>query len=622
MLATINNWPLARKMFAAFATLALLVGGLAVNGYVSNQVLSAVAKRHVDRGVNGMASLAQLMGDVKELRIIVYSYYNFKDAKDEASLRERMDKATAKINKDLADYEGVAGDEFAGEVATLKSAVNSLSDVNTKTFEARHAGDADGALALIKGDGKTHSRAAIDQVEKLLDMSKERSEHDNADGQADSRIALILSILLSLLSFGALAAIWAVINRTVAKPMSELSKVTASLAEGGTAAVPHRNRADELGQIAAAVEQFRVAAVSRAEADARSAEEQKIVTTSLGESLQAVAQGDLTAAIHAEFPQGYAQLKRDFNDAITALRDLIGSVSESTASIRTGSGEIAQASEDLARRTEANAASLEETSAAVTQMDQRLKATAEAANRTVERADGAISTVSGGRAIADEAVQAMTRVSDSAKGIDSVIEGLDKIAFQTRVLAMNAAVEAGRAGEAGRGFAVVADLVSALAMRAEEEAGRARDQLTATQTDIVAAVEMVQKVDHALANISGDVSEVHELLGRMATDNQAQSSAITQISVAIGTMDHSTQQNAAMVEETSAAARNLSSEVSNLAEQAAKFNVGGTTTPKSFRPVAATAKPKAERGYTSPVKALPVTAMANGSGGHDDWASF
>ena len=181
----------------------------------------------------------------------------------------------------------------------------------------------------------------------------------------------------------------------------------------------------------------------------------------------------------------------------------------------------------------------------------------------------------GGRAVADEAVQAMGRVSDSAKGIDSVIEGLDKIAFQTRVLAMNAAVEAGRAGDAGRGFAVVADLVSALAMRAEEEAKRARDQLTLTQTDIATAVGAVTKVDGALVDITDDVQQVHQLLATMAIDNQAQSAAITQVSAAIAAMDRSTQQNAAMVEQTSAAARSLASEVGKLSEQASRFRTSG-----------------------------------------------
>ncbi|MGO4167191.1 methyl-accepting chemotaxis protein, partial [Novosphingobium sp. YAF33] len=168
----------------------------------------------------------------------------------------------------------------------------------------------------------------------------------------------------------------------------------------------------------------------------------------------------------------------------------------------------------------------------------------------------------------------VSRVSQSAKGIDSVIEGVDKIAFQTRVLAMNAAVEAGRAGDAGRGFAVVADLVSALAMRSEEEAKRAREQLTATQTDIGTAVDAVQRVDGAFETISEGVGEVHALLGQMAQDNQAQSTAITQISVAVSTMDHSTQQNAAMVEETSAAARNLTTEAGSLNDQAARFDTG------------------------------------------------
>jgi methyl-accepting chemotaxis protein len=151
-------------------------------------------------------------------------------------------------------------------------------------------------------------------------------------------------------------------------------------------------------------------------------------------------------------------------------------------------------------------------------------------------------------------------------------------------------------------------------MRSEEEAKRAREQLTATQADIGTAVEAVQNVDGALQNISTDVSQVHTLLSEIASDNQAQSSTITQISAAIGTMDQATQQNAAMVEETSAAARNLSSEVTALADRAAMFSIGNVpvrtpapvrNAPVSFTPVAAS-EPK------------PMSALA----GVDDWLEF
>nr|WP_037515950.1 methyl-accepting chemotaxis protein [Sphingomonas sp. PAMC 26621] len=310
-----------------------------------------------------------------------------------------------------------------------------------------------------------------------------------------------------------------------------------------------------------------------------------VVTTSLGEALAALTEGDLTADITTHYPGSYGVLRTNFNEALRGLRRLIGSVSDSAAGIKGTSAEIAQASEDLARRTESNAASLEETSAALFQVDARIKATTVAATNTVACADQAIATVAGGRATADEAVQAMSRVSESARGIDSVIEGLDKIAFQTRVLAMNAAVEAGRAGDAGRGFAVVADLVSALAMRAEEEAKRARGQLGVTQLEIITAVKAVRKVDETLQNISTDVDGVHDLLAGMATDNAAQSQAVTEISAALGAMDKATQQNAAMVEETSAAARNLTAEVSALADEAGLFRIDrGRIEPVHFRP--------------------------------------
>lgn len=428
--------------------------------------------------------------------------------------------------------------------------------------------------------------AAVLPLRDIRDAAVKLTEENSARQEGAISSARKTLIIGAVALIGVAVALAMLLSRAIARPVSSMTRTMADLAAGRTdIAVPDVERGDELGDMARAVLVFRDAAIAKqlAEAEAARAEAaQRMVVETVSAHLSELADGNLTATIDADFPASYAVVKTNFNNAITGLRTLISSVAEATATIRTGSDEIAQASEDLARRTEANAASLEETAAAVTQMDERLKATAQAATQTVKRANGAIETVSNGREVADEAVRAMSRVSDSAKGIDSVIEGLDKIAFQTRVLAMNAAVEAGRAGEAGRGFAVVADLVSALAMRAEEEAGRARDQLTATQDDIGAAVDMVQKVDSALANISGDVSEVHALLERIADDNVAQSTTIGEVSNAIGTMDHATQQNAAMVEQTSAAARNLASEVTGLAEQAGQFNVG--TPAKRQRP--------------------------------------
>ncbi|MHA6719535.1 methyl-accepting chemotaxis protein [Sphingomonas sp. RS6] len=405
-----------------------------------------------------------------------------------------------------------------------------------------------------------------------------------------------------LLVTGLVAAACFVLARAMFRPLIQMTDAMRTLATGNVnVTIPEHRGTDEIGTMAEALHRFRTAEIAKQQVEVSNREAEvhrEKAMAVLGSALERVSQGDLSVDVGSDFPQEYSRLAGHFNTALASLRALIGTVLESTAAIRSGSSEIASASDDLARRTESNAASLEQTAAAITQINQRTDATAAAANRTVERADQAIGVVGTGRSTADEAVQAMVRVSESAKGIDSVIEGLDKIAFQTRVLAMNAAVEAGRAGEAGRGFAVVADLVSALAMRAEEEAKRARDQLTVTQHEVGAARDAVERVDGALGEIVETVGEVHMLLGGIATDNQAQSSAIREISTAIGTMDQSTQQNAAMVEQTSAAARQLSEQVSRLDSHASTFRIGGNgarpqssataPAPHSFSPLAGT----------------------------------
>ncbi|WP_445191167.1 methyl-accepting chemotaxis protein [Sphingomonas sp. Tas61C01] len=535
-------------------------------------------------------------------------------------------------------------EDYRGGSMRLKEAETSLpGDPVTKRLQrdldALHAitGRASELGLANRNDEAQRVLADGDAIEQRLspymrDLLSERAAGNARISNELSATALSTRTTLWMLAIGSIVAASAlalfVVRAGITGPLSRLQAQMGEIAGGDYAKdVAGTDRGDEVGAMAKAVRVFRENGIAKEAADkakARADAEQKVVVDTVSSHLAHLSDGDLTASIKTEFPGDYAILKTNFNDALDKLRDLIAAVGESANSIRTGSGEIAQASEDLARRTESNAASLEETAASITQMDGRLKTSAGAASRTVERADQAIATVGGGRAVADEAVQAMGRVSDSAKGIDSVIEGLDKIAFQTRVLAMNAAVEAGRAGDAGRGFAVVADLVSALAMRAEEEAKRARDQLTVTQTDIVTAVEAVQKVDGALAAISGDVTQVHELLATMAADNQAQSAAITQISAAVGTMDQSTQQNAAMVEETSAAARNLVSEVTSLSDQASRFNTG--TQAGATRPPAKTAKAASfakASGYSSPIKPLPAAAVAALTpASADDWKDF
>ncbi|PZQ50914.1 MAG: methyl-accepting chemotaxis protein [Novosphingobium pentaromativorans] len=620
MLEFLNNWRLPKKLWAAFSLINVLIAIVGINGFLSTRELSAIAKSHVERGMAGMSGLTDVISNVKEQRIIVYSYYNAANADDAQNLRDRLKVADEELLKSVDSYKAVGEEAFPAESAELRSRAVALTQMNDRIFALRTAGDFDGAMALIKGDGKKASHDMIEQTDKLIELTRQRVASKADEGEQTTQTATILCVALALLAMGLIVFIWLLINRSVAAPMSRIAHVTSTLAEGGKVDVPYRERGDEIGEIAEAVEQFRVAAEARAEIDAVQAREQEVVTSTLRSSLQAISEGDLTQSISADFPPAYAELKSNFNTAVGALRDLIGAVAESAVAIRTGSSEIAQASEDLARRTESNAASLEETSAAITQMDERLRATAAAAGRTVQRADGAMNVVGSGREIADEAVQAMGRVSESAKGIDSVIEGLDKIAFQTRVLAMNAAVEAGRAGDAGRGFAVVADLVSALAMRSEEEAKRAREQLTATQADIGTAVEAVQRVDGALQNISGDVTEVHSLLSNIASDNQAQSSTITEISATIGTMDQATQQNAAMVEETSAAARNLNSEVTSLSDRAAMFRTGETGLRSAPRPVAA---PAFSPSFVSaPVEPAPLRKPMKALTTADDWMDF
>lgn len=577
-MAAFGNLRIAHKILAGFALLALL--SVFIGGFGAFQ-LSGMAERSralIDRQAESMKLAAQANENKSRMHQIWYATVienDLPDFRDQlAAIAAERRELDSRLNGLRPFMDGADKERFTRLERGLASYYKATEAVPALWM----AGRKEDAEDIIQHPAREAYEVIDEALGGIVQQQDQALKAGAAATDAQSAAALWTLVLVSLVGLLAIGTgVVLMVRRQVTGPLIAITALMDRLANGDNGMdVPNADRRDEIGNMARAVLVFRNNARAQVESQQeklRADTEQKLVVDTLSEGLGCLAKGDLTFLIEAQFTGAYEQVKTNFNGAITSLRELIGTVIESTRTLRTGSHEIAQAAEDLARRTEGNAASLEETSAALTQIDSRIKATAIAAGQTVERADEASSSVSSGRSVADEAVQAMSRVRDSAKGIDEVIEGVDKIAFQTRVLAMNAAVEAGRAGEAGRGFAVVADLVSALAMRAEDEARRARDQLSVTQTDIVAAVEAVEKIDGALTDISGGVGEVHALLGSMAIDNQAQASAITKISAAMNMMDQSTQQNAAMVEQTSAAARNLSNEVQALAEEAARFRL-------------------------------------------------
>ncbi|GAB5347818.1 methyl-accepting chemotaxis protein [Alteriqipengyuania sp. 357] len=496
---------------------------------------------------------------------------------DEAA--DNVRAGAAAIDEAWQSYRATEIDGEEEQLARQAEAQMTTADAAVVRLEAiLDSGDAEALERFVQGNLYQTIDPLSETIAALSKMQIDIASSVTEQALKETTIALTVVVVLAILAVAAIALSIFIVTRKVVRPITNLSSVVHDLAKSGDGPLPHLEQKDEIGDMARAIDAFLNAVLEKERAAAAIiAREQKMVTDTLAEGLSALAAGDLTVEVTAAYPPAYAGLKSNYNDAVKSLRTLIESVAKGTDSIRLSSGEIAQSSESLARRTEANAASLEQTSAALAQMNDRISSGAAAARDTAASANEANGVVHEGRSLAEQAMQAMGRVQESAEGIDTVIEGLDKIAFQTRVLAMNAAVEAGRAGEAGRGFAVVADLVSALAMRAEEEAGSAREQLTTTQEEVGNAVGRVQSVDAALEQISTSVGNVNQLLETMAADNQAQASAISEIVTAVSDMDTSTQQNAAMVEETSAASRQLASEVTVLAEEAGHFRTHADT---------------------------------------------
>lgn len=280
--------------------------------------------------------------------------------------------------------------------------------------------------------------------------------------------------------------------------------------------------------------------------------------------MESLSSGDLTQHMQGDYKGEFGELKNSINNSLKNLLDVVSQVSAAAISVDTASTEIASGVSDLSQRTESQAASLEETAASMEQMTATVNNNADnaqAADRLVK--DAKEKALEGG-SVVDRTIESMTEINQSSKKITDIIGVIDSIAFQTNLLALNAAVEAARAGEQGRGFAVVAAEVRTLAQRSADAAGEIKNLIHDSVNKINVGSDLVNQSGETLNEIVDAVENVYQTIAEISTASVEQRSGISQIGQTITQMDGMTQQNAALVEEASAASQSMSDQASHM----------------------------------------------------------
>ena len=456
---------------------------------------------------------------------------------------------------------------------------------NAAVQAAIDADNHEGALELVEKQLRPHAQSYIAAQQQFVELQDRIRLQAMADGEAmQSRaywIIGVVSAVIVLLSI--MAAMW--ILRTITAPLQEAVSLADKIAAGDLTAAVSDNRQDELGH-----------------------------------------------------------LLRSLNTMAERLRTVVGQVRSGVESVSSASSQIATGNQDLSARTEQTAANLEETAASMEELTATVTQSADTARQANQLASTAAQAAEQGGQVVQRVVQSMGQITDSSRKIADIIGVIDSIAFQTNILALNAAVEAARAGEQGRGFAVVAGEVRSLAQRSAEAAKEIKQLITTSVDNVQSGSQQVELAGQSMTEIVASVRRVSDLIGEITASSTEQRDGINQVNQAVSNLDQMTQQNAALVEESSAAALSMQEQAERLAEVVSIFKLGayedalqavpalapGHTCSSASRPgtvaVAAgrAAKPAAMAAPAMPKLAAvrPKAVAAASTADDDNWEHF
>lgn len=554
-------------------------------------------------------------------------------------------------------YEG--RDEYDRVVVELTALLSSadkkaLVEKSRLATVAWRADWGDRLIALVRAGGREEAGQAVRDAGKLVLVSdavlplRELREGEaalTAANLARQQAAIVTAIVALIVGGIALIGIAmflaAMLSRMIAQPITVLTAAMGQLANGDNDIVVDADRADELGDMARAVLVFRDTALAKHEADAaksladlaKTAAErdkaeadtaQRLVVEALDTALEALAAGDLTHVISTPFAPEYERLRKSFNVAVQGLEESLAGVAGSAQSVRLGATQICSASEHLSHRTEQQSSTLQETTTATNQVTDMVGGTA----RSAADARNAITMANGdatdGRLVVDQAISAMDAIKAGSQEIGEIITMIDGIALQTNLLALNAGVEAARAGETGRGFAVVAGEVRELAKRTVDAAKEIKQLIARSSQEVKLGVDRVGETGEMLARVVSRIGDANTLVIDIAHGAQTQAESMKQVNGAVASMDRNTQQNAAMAEEATAAARILATEADELATLVSRFRLNptrGEAANVTTIPREPVSSPASSRPMREPLRTVGALALKP-SATEDEWQEF
>ncbi|MFC6447265.1 methyl-accepting chemotaxis protein [Shinella zoogloeoides] len=447
--------------------------------------------------------------------------------------------------------------------------------------------EADSAeLVKISTERAAQFEAAGQSIDTIWNLLSQFAEEQKTSAGTEREKANQVSVLATVAgaAIAVLAGIALVL--TLKGPIGQITGAMRRLADGFLdTGISGEGRADEIGDMARALGVFKENALSKIRIEAESeqqraaaeaerarndAEKQSLdrdidfAVNALAAGLGRLAQGDLSRQIETPFTGRLEQLRRDFNVSLERLHDTLGQIRTNAMSIQRSGSDMLQSADALSKRTEAQASSLEETAAAVEQITVTVRSSAERAHEANTVVGTTKRSADSSAAVVNNAIAAMGRIEGASRQIEQIIEVIDDIAFQTNLLALNAGIEAARAGEAGKGFAVVAQEVRELAQRSAQAAKEIKGLIEKSTQEVSAGSHLVQETGAVLASISQQIVTVSQHVDMMATASRDQATALQEVNGSVNQMDQMTQQNASMVDLTTAASRKLAGDADTL----------------------------------------------------------